>query len=34
MCRLIEAYEGHQKLKQELQAVKKHKISAADAFSQ
>jgi len=27
-CRLIEAYEVHQKLQQQLQAVKKHRISA------
>ena len=30
VCRLIEAYEVHQKLQRELQVVKKHRMSAAD----
>jgi len=30
VCRLVEAYEIHQKLQQELQVIKKHRLSAAD----
>jgi len=31
VCRLVEAYEVHQKLRHELQVIKKHRLSAADA---
>jgi len=31
VCRLIAAYDIHQKLQQEMQAVKKHRISSEDA---
>jgi len=30
VCRLVEAYDVHQKLQQELQVIKKHRLSAAD----
>jgi len=31
VCRLIEAYEKHQKLQQQVQVIKKHRMAAADA---